>query len=104
MAQYSTGGAPIGCGQDWPEAGIEGLYQVATGAGLTGPAPTSVPANTTGVGGVGYRAGTMPVVVTVTDAMMHGPNETGTCVISGQTQVANLLGQLSRCLGPASSA
>lgn len=96
VGQYSTGGAPIGCGNDWPEASMEGLYQVATGAGLTAPAPTSVPPNTTGIGGVGYRAGTMPVVVTVTDAMMHGPGETGTCVISGAgTQVANYTGAVA---------
>ncbi len=95
VGQYSTGGAPIGCGNDWPEASMEGLYQVATGAGLTGPAPTSVPPNTSGVGGVGFRAGTMPVVVTMTDAMMHGPNEPGTCVIQGQTQVANYTGAVA---------
>ena len=95
VGQYSTGGAPIGCGNDWPESSMEGLYQVATGAGLTGPAPTSVPPNTTGVGGVGFRAGTMPVVVTVTDAMMHGPGEPGTCVIQGQTQVANYTGPVA---------
>ncbi len=100
VGQYSTGlapnVAPIGCGADWPEAGIEGLYQVATGAGLTGPAPTSVPANTSGIGGVGYRAGTMPVVVTVTDAMMHGPGESGTCAVSGfPTQVANYTGAVA---------
>ncbi|MFI5309353.1 MAG: hypothetical protein ACHQ53_18505, partial [Polyangiales bacterium] len=42
----STGSsAPIGCGGDWPEAGLEALYQVATGEGLSGPSPTSVPAN-----------------------------------------------------------
>ena len=67
----STGGSPIGNGGDLPEAGIEALYQVATGAGLTGPSPTSVPANHTGVGGVGFRAGTMPVIVSISDASSH---------------------------------
>jgi hypothetical protein len=67
----STGGSPIGNGGDLPEAGIEALYQVATGAGLTGPSPTSVPANHTGVGGVGFRTGTMPVIVSISDASSH---------------------------------
>jgi hypothetical protein len=75
----STGGLPIGCGDDTPEAGLESIYQVATGEGLTQPAPTYVPPNHTGVGGVGYRTGTMPVVVTITDAPSHGTGETATC-------------------------
>jgi len=75
--------APIGCGNDWPEGGIEAMYQIATGEGLTGPAPTSVPANHPGVGGVGFRAGTMPVVVTITDASSHGVGEAGSCATTG---------------------
>jgi hypothetical protein len=75
----SPGGAPIGCGNDTPEAGLESIYQVATGEGLTGPSPTLVPANHTGVGGVGFRAGTMPVIVDISDAPSHGVGETGTC-------------------------
>jgi hypothetical protein len=77
--QFSTATGPIGCGQDWPEAGIEALYQVATGQGLTGPGPTSVPAHSGGVGGVSFRPETMPVIVTITDAMFHAPGETATC-------------------------
>lgn len=77
--QFSTATGPIGCGQDWPEAQIEALYQIATGQGLTGPGPTNVPAHTGGVGGVGFRPETMPVVVTITDAMFHAPGETATC-------------------------
>ena len=79
VGQYSTATGPIGCGADWPEAAIEAMYQVATGQGLTGPGPTSVPASNVGVGGVAFRAGTMPVVVTITDAMSHAPGETATC-------------------------
>ena len=79
-------GSPIGCGNDWPEGGIEALYQIATGNGLTGPAPTSVPANHTGVGGVGFRAGTMPVIVTITDADSHGVGETGACSTTGNAE------------------
>ena len=81
VASLSTNGQPIGCGNDWPEGGIEAIYQAATGEGLSSPAPTSVPANHTGIGGVGFRAGTMPVIVTITDADSHGVGETGTCTI-----------------------
>jgi len=64
----------IGCGNDLPEAGFEAVYQVATGAGLTGPTPTSVP-----TGGVGFRPNAMPVIVDVSDAVSHGLDETAVC-------------------------
>ena len=85
IAMMRTATGPIGCGQDWPEAGFEGLYQVATGEGLASPAPTNVPANSTGLGGVGFRSDTMPVVVQITDAMSHGPGETGVCSTTGES-------------------
>lgn len=66
-------GGPIGCGNDGPEAHIEALHQIATGAGLVGPAPTFVAPNATGIGGVGFRQGAMPVIVSVTDARSHDP-------------------------------
>jgi hypothetical protein len=75
----SPGGAPIGCGADGPEAGLEAIYLAATGNGLAGPAPTSVPVNHSGVGGVAFRQGTMPVIVGISDADSHGVGETGTC-------------------------
>ena len=77
--KYSSGGRPIGHGEDWPEATIEALYQIATGQGLNGPASTKVPANSSGVGGVGFRKGSMPVAVVITDAMSHAPGEKGYC-------------------------
>jgi hypothetical protein len=61
----------LSCGDDEPEAGIEGIYQAATGDGLAGPSPTSVAVNHTGVGGVGFRTGTMPVIVPISDADSH---------------------------------
>ena len=89
----TTSGSPIGSGGDTPEAGIEALYQVATGAGLTGPSPTSVPANHVGVGGVGFRASTMPVIVAISDASSHtngaDPNNP-TCGDSYATTPTNL--------------
>jgi hypothetical protein len=88
-ALATSSGAPIGCGNDWPEGGFEAIYQVSTGQGLTSPAPTNIPANTVGVGGAGFRTGTMPVVVTITDALSHGPGETATCpTFSGATAYA----------------
>jgi hypothetical protein len=83
VGALSTNGSPIGCGNDWPEGGIESIYQVATGDGLSSPAPTNVPANHTGVGGVAFRTGTMPVIVTITDADSHALNEPGSCISTG---------------------
>lgn len=74
VGKYAVGGQPKGCGNDWPEGSIEAMYQVATGAGLSSPAPTSVPATP-----AGFRAGTMPVIVTITDALAHAAGETRTC-------------------------
>lgn len=70
------GGNAIGCGNDGPESAIEGMYQIATGDGLAGPGLTSVPANASGIGGVGFRENSMPVVVNITDAVSHdaGPS------------------------------
>ena len=91
MLRTATG--PIGCGQDWPEAGIEALYQAATGDGMPGPAPTSVPANHTGVGGVAFRPDSMPVIVQISDAQFHGPGEPGTCPTTGES--ANYTGTVA---------
>jgi hypothetical protein len=77
--------APIGCGNDWPEGGLEAIYQAATGEGLSAPSPTSVPANHTGIGGVAFRPGTMPVIVDVGDAMSHGVGETAVCTSTGES-------------------
>ncbi|MEO8548551.1 MAG: hypothetical protein ABI678_01195 [Kofleriaceae bacterium] len=75
----SLSGAGYGGGYDGPEAALEAIYQVATGEGLTGPAPTSVAANHNGVGGVAFRADAMPVIVDITDAPSHAVGETGNC-------------------------
>jgi hypothetical protein len=88
VAGLSTGpDTPIGCGQDWPEGGIEAIYQAASGQGLTGPSPTNVPPNQSGIGGVAFRQGTMPVIVAITDAMSHGVGETATCTLSDGTLI-----------------
>jgi len=74
VATYSAAG-----GNDWPESNVEALYQIATGEGLAGPAPTSVPANNSGIGGVGFREGSFPVVVSITDAPSHDPGGNAAC-------------------------
>jgi hypothetical protein len=58
-------------GGDLPESGYEALYQLGTGAGIayTGG---SVPAYTgAGLGGVGFRSGSVRVVAHITDASSH---------------------------------
>jgi hypothetical protein len=75
----TAGGSTIGCGSDTPEGALEGIYQAATGEGISGPSPINIPANHSGIGGVGFRAGTMPIIVGISDAATHGVGETGTC-------------------------
>jgi len=100
--QLGIGGNAIGCGNDTPESAIEAMYQIATGEGLVGPAPTNVPANAAGIGGVGFRADAMPVVVNITDAISHDPDSnacsseqytlgTVTAVAHGQTETMDAL-------------
>lgn len=59
-------------GNDFPEAHAEALFQIATGAGIVGPGATNVPAYMgAGLGGVGFREGSLPIVVSITDATAH---------------------------------
>lgn len=69
--QAAVFGLTLGFGVDDPESNIEALYQIATGEGLASPAPTNVAANNVGIGGVGFREGALPVVVSITDAISH---------------------------------
>jgi hypothetical protein len=60
-------------GADWAESGIESLYQIATGAGVSWSG-SSVPAHTPASGRWGYvdfRNGSLPIVIHVTDAYSH---------------------------------
>jgi hypothetical protein len=94
----SINGVPIGCGMDVPEGTMEALYQIATGEGLTGVAALpllNVPANHSGVGGVGFRQGSMPVVVPITDAVFHKNGEAGTCSYSGYTDTISYAGAVA---------
>jgi hypothetical protein len=67
-----------GGGNDTPESGWEALYQIATGVGnAQGLADPFVatngydPAKHGLLGGVGFRAGAVPIVVQITDAVSH---------------------------------
>ena len=77
--QTAVNGMTAGGGNDTPEGQMEALYQTATGEGLTTPSPTNIPAHTGGIGGVSFRAGTMPVIVSITDALFHAPGEARAC-------------------------
>ena len=67
---------PLGAGGDAPESGYEALYQIATGEGLFIAGVQYVnPFGGTGLGGVGFRAQALHVVVHVTDATSHVPSD-----------------------------
>jgi hypothetical protein len=75
--------APLHCGLDYPESQIEALYQAATGAGFRSPtgAVWSSPFDAaTGydpalghgtIGGAGFRADALPILVMATDDTFH---------------------------------
>jgi hypothetical protein len=68
--------APLGNGGDWPESGAEALYQIATGDGFPPFVPPYAPSREPGgaaQGGVGFREGSLRVVLHVTDAPTHEP-------------------------------
>jgi len=81
----SNGFSPVGCGNDGPESHFEALYQIATGEGLMGPGPTMVEPNMSGVGGVAFRDGAMPVIVSITDAVSNQSAPGGACVSTPYT-------------------
>ncbi len=68
--------APLGNGGDIAESGAEALYQIATGAGFApwvAPYAPSRDARGASQGGVGFRDGSLRVVLHVTDAPTHEP-------------------------------
>lgn len=77
-------------GADTPESGLESLYQLATGEGrpsCDGSAPATPPFDPAVglvagvaegmVGGAGFRSGSMPIIVHITDAISHARGENG---------------------------
>jgi len=116
--QGAVNALPALYGNDASESGWEAMHQIATGAGTTvggasvAPfdpavaAPASIPAGeTTGaIGGVGFRAGAMPIVVAVTDAASHDAAEYS---FAGAASRAAAIGELqalsARVIGVVSS-
>ena len=61
--------APASGGLDVPEAGYEALFQWATGLGM--PAFGYPAFASGGIGGVGFRADSLPIIIHITDAISH---------------------------------
>ncbi len=69
---------PLGCGGDVAESGFESLYQIAAGDGVDFPGGNVPPfmrdPRVPGggeIGGVGFREGSFPIVIHVTDDVSH---------------------------------
>lgn len=73
--ELALGAMAASGGLDVPESLIEALHQIATGAGLSGPGETFVEPNDEGLGGVGFRSGSLPFIFPITDAPTHAPFE-----------------------------
>lgn len=58
-------------GNDWPESGFESLYLLSTYGGSNNY--YTPPATNTTRGGVGFRWGSLPIVLHITDAPSHYP-------------------------------
>jgi hypothetical protein len=74
-AQAAVNGLTTRNGVDLPESGIESLYQIATGAGTAWTGGSTPPFTGTGIGGVGFRNDSLPIIVHVTDAISHVPDD-----------------------------
>lgn len=72
-AQAAVNGLGTRNGYDFPESGYEALYQLANGSGISGGACWNHSAYTTAgrVGGAQFRAGSIPILLHITDALAH---------------------------------
>lgn len=75
-AQTGANALALGWGNDWYESGWEALYQIATGAGVSGvpafDAAAGYDASKHGtIGGVGFRSDALPVIIQISDAPWH---------------------------------
>ena len=114
-AQTGVNSLTLGNGNDIPESGWEALFQIATGRGVSGcganvpafnPAAGLVAGVADGtIGGVGFRAGSFPVVISVTDAVSHqgGPGGAYSNVGATSTNAIDALRAIgARTIGVAS--
>ena len=96
IPQVSAGLAllpPAAGGLDTPEAGYEALFQWASGTGMPafGYAPFAPP----GIGGVGFRSDSLPIIVQITDAVSHAATDyPPTAGAHGRDQAILALGAL----------
>ncbi|MCC6811576.1 MAG: VWA domain-containing protein [Deltaproteobacteria bacterium] len=94
-------------GGDGPESGWEAMYQVASGAGLSIPSVVTVPPFSAAtapplsiaateqvgtLGGVGFRGGSLPIVVWITDADSHNGEPS---TVYSYTQAATRAGAMA---------
>ncbi len=99
-------------GNDTPESGFQALYQIATGAALNAceasvpafdPAAGLVPDVADGtIGGVGFRDGSFPIIIHMTDAPSHDADAYSGAVASRADAIAALAAIQARVIGVAS--
>lgn len=66
-------------GLDLPESGYEALYQIATGNGCSWNGGAVSIYGGSGLGGVGFRARSLPIVLHITDSTTHTKSEYDAC-------------------------
>jgi hypothetical protein len=72
----------LGGGGDGPESGIEALFQIATGAGMSWPADTvsGFPGGSVAPFDMMFRPGAFPIIIQISDAENHSAETYGTFV------------------------
>lgn len=88
-----------GGGGDIPEGQIPAMYHVLTGAVVTGVSAVTPPAGT--FGAVQFRAGSVPVVVLISDADWHDPRA-GVTMTALQTAFTNVSAKFVALTSPPS--
>ena len=111
-AQTAMNTMPLHYGADYFESGYESMYQVATGAGVSdcgasvpafNPAADRIAGVADGdIGGVGFRDGSFPIVVHVTDAPSHEESAYGPFAASSTEAIDALQAIQARFIGVAS--
>jgi hypothetical protein len=105
-------------GNDIPESGWEAMHQIATGAGVsvgganvpafnpaTAPPLTLPPGESFGtLGGVGFRTGSLPIVVAITDATSHSGDYSFAGTATRAQAIAELMSLGVRVIGVVSDA
>jgi hypothetical protein len=81
-AQTALNQIVLGSGGDGPESGIEALFQIATGAGLTWPADATsgLPGDSIPPFDMMFRPGAFPIVIQISDAENHSAETYGSFV------------------------